>query len=208
MAVLIELITSFPAVVFTALLAFCMAWWLIATIAGLDSEVDTDGALDDIGDALGISAVPPVIGLSILAFLGWVASIGITAATKAADIDGGALVVAAAGGVVLATVIAIALARPLAKRAAPLFVTELAPSEQQAIGAFARVRSPELDDDDIGPPGEVVVTSGALKGATFRAKAAPGHRYTTGDTVHIIDADHVNGRLVVTVDDVAPELAP
>jgi hypothetical protein len=204
MAELIELITSFPAVVFTTLLAFCLAWWLIATIAGLDSEVDTDGALDDIGDALGISAVPPAIGLSLLSFVGWVVSIGITAATRAADIEGGTLVVAAAGGVVVAAAAAVAVARPIAKRAAPLFVTELAPSEQQAVGAFARVRSPHLDDDD----GEVVVTSGALQGATFRAKAAPGHRYTTGDTVHIIDADHVNGRLVVIVDDVAPELAP
>src|SRR5262245_7003585 len=104
MSEFVELITAFPAVVFTALLAFCMAWWLVATVAGIgdgvDSEPDADGALDDLGDALGISSVPPAIGLSIISFVGWVVSLAVTAAVQAADLGGAAL--AAAGGVALA----------------------------------------------------------------------------------------------------------
>ncbi len=211
MSELVDLITAFPAVVFTALLAFCLAWWLVATLAGVgggfDSEPDADGALDDIGDALGISSVPPAIGLSIVSFVGWVGALGVTAGLRAADVSGGTLAAAGVVALVLTTVAGVLIARPIAKRSAPLFVTELAPSEREAIGAFARVRSPEIDDDDAGRPGEVVVTSGPLRGATFRAKASPGRRYASGATVHIVDADALDGRLVVTVDDVPHELA-
>lgn len=208
----VDLITAFPAVVFTAMLAFCVLWWLVATVAGLgdgfDSEPDADGALDDIGDALGISSVPPAIGLTILSFVGWVVSLGVTAGVRAADVEGGLLAVVGVAALVGAFVAGIAVTRPIAKRAAPLFVTELAPSERSVIGAFGRVRSTELDDDDDeGPPGEVVITSGPLQGATFGARARPGGRFVLGQAVHVIDADHVGGRLVVTVD-VPPELAP
>ena len=207
----VELITAFPAVIFTGLLAFCLAWWLIATVAGVgdgvDSEPDADGALDDIGDALGISSVPPAIGLSVISFVGWVVSLAVTAGLRASDAAGAVLAAACLAGVVVAFAVGVLVARPLARRAAPLFVTELAPSERQAIGAFARVRSPEIDDDTQAL-GEVVVTSGALRGATFRATAGPGRRYTSGATVHIVDVDGHDGQLVVTVDDVPPELAP
>ena len=109
---------------------------------------------------------------------------------------------------IVAFAVGVLITRPMARRAAPLFVTELAPSERQAVGAFARVRSPEIDDDDTGRRGEVVVTSGPLRGATFRATAGPGRRFASGVTVHIVDADDRDGRLVVTVDDVPHELAP
>lgn len=212
MSEFVELITAFPAVVFTALLAFCVAWWLLATLAGVgdgvDSEPDADGALDDLGDALGISSVPPAIGLSIISFVGWVVSLGVTAAVRASDVGGAMLAVAGVVALVVALAAGVLIARPIAKRAAPLFDTELAPSEREAVGAFARVRSPEIDDDDAGASGEIVVTSGALRGATFRAKASPGRRFASGATVHIIDADDRDGRLVVTVDDIPRELAP
>ncbi len=164
MSEFVELITAFPAVVFTTMLAFCIAWWLVATLAGVgdgvDSEPDADGALDDLGDALGISSVPPAIGLSIVSFVGWVVSLGVTAGVRALDVSGGTLAAAGVVALVVALAAGVLIARPIARRAAPLFVTELAPSEREAVGAFARVRSPEIDDDDAGAPGEVVVTSG------------------------------------------------
>ena len=202
-----------PAVVFTALLAFCLAWWLLATLAGLgdgvDSEPDADGALDDLGDALGISSVPPAIGLSVISFVGWVVSLAVTAAVRAADVSGVGLAVAG----VVALVVAhrrrrVSIARPLARRAAPLFVTELAPSEREAIGAFARVRSPHVDDDD---------TEHARRDRRHQRTAAaapppgPSHAraslHERGATVHIVDADGHDGQLVVTVDDIPHELA-
>ena len=143
---LVDLVTAFPAVVLTALLAFCLAWWLVATLAGVgdgfDSEPDADGALDDIGDALGISSVPPAIGLSIVSFVGWVGALGVTTGLRAADVSGGALAAAGVVALVLTSVAGVLVARPIAKRGATLFVTELAPSEREAIGALARVRSP------------------------------------------------------------------
>jgi len=212
MSEFIDLIGTFPAVVFTALLAFCLAWWLVATLAGvgdgLDGDADGDGALDDLGDALGVSSVPPAVGLSVVAFVGWVVSLAVTAVVRAGDVQGPALAAIGAVALIVALAVGVLIARPIARRAAPLFVTELAPSERQAVGAFARVRSPEIDDDDTGPRGEVVVTSGPLRGATFRATASPGRRFAGGVMVHIVDADDRDGRLVVTVDDVPHELAP
>jgi hypothetical protein len=212
MSGLVELVTAFPAVVFTALLAFCTAWWLVATLAGLgdglDADPDGDGALDDLGDALGISSVPPAIALTIVSFVGWVVSLVVTAGLRTADLGGAAIAAAGLAGVALALVAGVLVARPLARRVAPLFSTEPAPSEREALGAYARVRSPEVDDDLAGPPGEVVVTSGPLRGATFRAQAGPGRRYQNGAAVHIVDVDDVGGRLVVTVDDIPHELAP
>jgi hypothetical protein len=206
----IDLTTTFPAVVFTAILAFCLAWWLVATVAGIgdgfDSDPDPDGALDDLGDALGLAAVPPAIGLSILSFVGWVVSLGLTAVMRSSAITGGLLLAAGVGSLLLAFLIGVVVTRPVAKRTAPFFVTELAPSERQAVGAYARVRSPDLDDGEDGSVGEVIVTSGTLRGATFAAKARRGRVFQLGDSVHIIDADHDGGRLVVTVDDPDPDL--
>jgi hypothetical protein len=36
----------------------------------------------------------------------------------------------------------------------------------------------------------------------------PGRHYASGAAVHIVDADDLGGRLVVTVDDIPRELAP
>ena len=92
MSEFVELIAAFPAVIFTALPGV-----LPGVVAaghprrlgdGVDSEPDADGALDDIGDALGISSVPPAIGLSIISFVGWVVSLAVTAAVRAADSAG------------------------------------------------------------------------------------------------------------------------
>jgi hypothetical protein len=205
----IDLTTAFPAVVFTALLAFCLAWWLVATVAGIgdgfDSDPDPDGALDDLGDALGLAAVPPAIGLSILSFVGWVISLGLTAVVRSSDLAGSALLGAGVVCLLLAFVVGVIVTRPVARRAAPFFVTELAPSEQQAVGAYARVRSPSLGDDAVG---EVTVTTGTLRGATFAATARRGRAFQSGDSVHIVDADHDGSRLVVTVDDPDPDLIP
>jgi len=211
MSAFAELLTAFPAVIFTALLAFCLVWWLTATVAGVgdgfDTDPEADGVLDDLGDALGLASVPPAIGLSVVSFAGWVVALVVTAALRATDVHGGVLALAGVVALVVALVVGVLIARPIVRRAAPLFVTELAPSERESLGAFARVRSPHVDDDDTHAPGEIVVTSGPLRGATFRARAMPGRRYTSGATVHIVDADGHDGQLVVTVDDIPHELA-
>ena len=246
----LELIVSFPAVVFTTALLFCLAWFLVTTVLGFGGhhhgghdghghvghghgpvghEIGHDfghaaghghghhghGHGDGLGQGdkgpnpnIGITSLPPAISLSMISFVGWVVSVGATAGLQAGDVDGPVLWVAGAGVLVGGFYAGVLATRPLARTMAPLFVTELAPSEESVVGSFGRVRSPELDDDDLGEPGRVVIVSGPLTSAAFRAKAVPGKRFPLGATVFVVDADRIDGRLVVYCDEVNPELAP
>jgi hypothetical protein len=256
----LELIVSFPAVVFTTALLFCLAWLLVTTVLGFGGH--QHGGHDghhlghghgghelhighghghgghDVGHghgghggqdgghghhghgdghgggdkgpnpSAGISTLPPAISLSMISFAGWVVSVGATAGLQAGDVEGPVLWVAGAGTLVAGFYAGVFATRPLARAMAPLFVTELAPSEDSVVGSYGKVRSPELDDDDLGEPGRVVITSGPLKSAAFRAKAVPGKRFPLGATVFVVDADRIDGRLVVWCDEPNPELAP
>ena len=215
MSEFVELITAFPAVVFTALLAFCLAWWLVATVAGIgdgvDSEPDADGALDDIGDTLGISAVPPAIGLAVHQLS--------SAGSCRSPSPPPSAPPTSSGGRARSTRVSshsfspspFAVSRRSAARPA-----SHAPVRHRAgpvrAGGDRRLRPgalhPEVDDDDTGSPGEIVVTSHpATTAPRSGPRPAPGRRYPSGAAVHIIDADHLDGRLVVTVNDVPHDRA-
>lgn len=251
----VDLITAFPAVVFTALLAFCVAWFLVTTIAGLGDHGHAthghvghghaghdlahgqvhghgpDGHLGhghghpghhdtghhDTGhdghhphghDRPGLSALPPALSLTMISGAGWIVAVAATAGLRASDADGALYYGLGAGIVVVALYAGVLAGRPVARAMAPLFDTQLAPSEDDVVGCHARVRSPELDDDDLGTPGRVVITTGPLKSAAFRAKAVPGRRFALGSDVFVVDALRVDGQLVVYCDDQDPELAP
>ena len=248
----LELIVSFPAVVFTTALLFCLVWLLVTTLLGFGGH-GHHGAHDahqlghghgpvgheighDFGHAaghghsaghghghevghhhghgnghgngdkgpgpsIGISTLPPAISFSMISFAGWVVSVAATAGLQAADVEGPVLWVAGAATLAAGFYAGLVATRPVARAMAPLFVTELAPSEESVVGSLAKVRSPELDDDDLGEPGRVVIASGPLKSAAFRAKAVPGKRFAIGATVFVVDADRVDGRLVVYCDE-------
>jgi hypothetical protein len=252
----LELITSYPAVVFTTALLFCIAWLLVTTVIGFGGHHHghdlghhgghdlhlghghgghdlghghgghdvghgqghgghdghgghhEHGHGDTKGSVPGIATLPPAISLSLISFAGWIVSVAVTAGLQAAEVDGPVLWLAGAATLVVAFYAGLVVTRPAARAMAPLFVTEQAPSEDSVVGSYARVRSPELDDDDLGEPGRVVIISGPLKSAAFRAKAIPGRRFPLGATVFVVDADRVDGRLVVYCDDPNPELAP
>jgi hypothetical protein len=244
----VDLITAFPAVVFTALLAFCVAWFLVTTVAGLGHDGHghghdghghadahhghghadahhghghTDGHHghghdhDHHGhdghhghDRPGLTTLPPALSLTMVSGVGWLLSVAATAGLRAADVDGPLLYALGAGVLAAAFYGGVLAGRPVARAMAPLFETQLAPSEDDVVGCHARVRSPELDDDDLGEPGRVVITTGPLKSAAFRAKAVPGRRFPLGADVFVVDAQRIEGRLVVYCDELHPELAP
>jgi hypothetical protein len=200
----IEVIVSFPAVIFTAMLAFSLAWWLVSVLAGgLDVDgVDADGIDGDgdsggpIADAIGTPGLPTSISLTIVSFGAWAASIGLTAAGRAMDVSGPLLVVGGAGAIAVSLFAGVRLARVVAVPLAPLFITLPAPSVDDAIGSLARVRSIVVDDT----AGEVLVTTGPARSTVLRARAEQTFR--SGDIVHVVDRDD-DGRYVVTAVDPA-----
>jgi hypothetical protein len=202
----VVLIGSFPAVVFTAMLAFSLAWWLISVLAGgLDVDGVDGGDVDgiegdaDLGgrifDTLGVPGIPLSISFTIVSFGAWVVAIALTAAARAADVSGPLLVVAGAGAIALSLFVGVRFARVVAAPLAPLFTTLPAPSVADAIGSLARVRSIVVDG---GRPGEVLVTTGPARSTVLRARAEQTFR--AGDIVHVIDRDDDGVYLVVAVD--------
>ena len=191
----IDLCVSFPVVIFTTVLIFALAWWLVTTVAG---GLDTDGGLDgegdgfveDLSDALGAGGVPASISLSVLAFGGWVAALLLTSVVRAFDVSGSTLTAIGIASVVVSLIAGALLLRALAKPLRPLFVTEIAPTLSQAIGSFATVRSPKVSPQG----GEVLVTNGPLRSAVLPARAE--ETFAMGSAVHIVDRDD-DGRFVV-----------
>ena len=196
----VELIVAFPAVVFTAMLAFSLAWWLVSALAGgldADGDFDTDADGDgDVGghvaDAIGIPGMPMSISFTIISFGAWVASLALTAVARAGDLTGPALAVAGTGAMAASLYAGVRFARVAAAPLAPLFNTLPAPSVDDAIGSLARVRSIVVDHDD---PGEVLVTTGPARSTVLRARAQQTFR--SGDIVHVIARDD-DGIYVVT----------
>lgn len=83
-----QTITSFPTVIFTGLLLFCLLYWLVAMLGMVDIDfldLDLDGDVD-VADAdaqhalaglllkLGLHGVPMTIILTILSLIGWLIS--------------------------------------------------------------------------------------------------------------------------------------
>jgi hypothetical protein len=218
----VELIVSFPAVVFTAMLVFSLAWWLVSFLAGgLDVDgVDADGldgggvdvdGLDGGGDAdagngegdlggrvaatLGAPGLPLSISFTIISFGAWVASIALTAVARAAGLSGPLLVAVGAGAVAVSVIAGVRFARVVARPLAPVFTTLGAPSVGDAIGSLARVRSIVVDD---GAPGEVLVTTGPARSTVLRARAE--QTFHAGAIVHVIDRDDDGVYVVTAVD--------
>jgi hypothetical protein len=202
----VEVIVTFPAVIFTAMLAFSLAWWLVSVLAGgLDVDgVDGDGVDGDgdsggrVAEVIGTPGLPMSISLTIISFGAWVVAIALTAAARAADVSGPLLVAGGAIAIAVSLFAGVRLARVVATPLAPLFVTLPAPSVDDAIGSLARVRSIVVDDN----AGEVLVTTGPARSTVLRARAE--QTFHSGDIVHVVDRDD-DGIYVVT--DVDPAIA-
>jgi hypothetical protein len=205
----VELVVSFPAVVFTAMLAFSLVWWLVSALAGgLDADIDADldadididtdgeGDLGDrVADVIGIPGLPLSIAFTIISFGAWVAALALTAVARAGDVDGVLLAVAGTGAIAVSLFAGVRLARVMAKPLAPVFTTLGAPSADDAIGSLARVRSIVVDDAGTG---QVLVTTGPARSTVLRARAQ--HTFHTGDIVHVIDRDGDGVYVVTEVD--------
>ncbi len=191
---MIELLTSFPTVVFTFLLAVCVLWWVASMLlAGLDADVDGDGS-DGLADQLGFSAMPLPLALSLLALGGF----AVTATLQSLlDSDTGKqLALGAAIGVLLAGVAAgLVVVKLMSKPLGKVFAIEGAPTRAAAVGSFCRVRTLDVSDRT----GDAEITNGPLRGSIIHVRASEG-RFTRGDMAHIIDFDQQ--RNVYVIDDI------
>ncbi|MGS1077388.1 hypothetical protein [Pseudoxanthomonas beigongshangi] len=183
---------SFPTLVYSVLLAFCVIYWLLAATGILDFDT-VDGWLGSDGDSvepsqiagmiarLGLSGVPMMLVLTVLSWFGWLITyfVQLWLLQHVPDtlrwLAGAGVLVAALVPGVLATSL---LLRPLAK-----LITRLRPpSPAPVLGRIGSVISPRVDET----AGRAQFDDGGA-GLILQVRAMPGQGFARGDRVVLIE---------------------
>lgn len=149
----LEVSLGFPTVIFTFLLVVSLGFWLLSFLTGVGSDggfldLDVDADLDletDLGNGIGsllrtfhLHHVPITITLSVLAFVGWFVSSGLTLLLTG---DGSVAVIPGAGIFIASLFVAGFLAGRLGQAMAPLFTPPPHIEHQDLVGRLCTVRT-------------------------------------------------------------------
>ena len=185
----VELLSSYPTVIFTALLMFCLAWWLVSIVVsgadGADTDMDADGDGDFFGRAgrlIGTGAVPVSLGFTVLSFGGWAVCLLLSVAVNPDELSGRAARLVGTGILVGGGFAGLGLVRFFARVSKPVFTTLTAPRRHENLGARVRIRTTLVTHSF----GQAEVLTGPLRGAVVKVRAAEG-RFTRGDIALVID---------------------
>lgn len=193
---------TFPTLVYSILLAFCVVYWLIAATGAIDTDA-LDGLLATDGDSsepstaagmlakLGLSGVPLMLVLTVLAFTGWVLTyfvhlLLLRHLPDALRLIAGVVtvVVALLPGIVITSV----LLRPVAK-----LVNRLRPPEPPTLlGRAGTVISPYVDARN----GRAEIADGGA-GLILQVRTQPGLRLSRGDRIVLIEHAPADNSYVV-----------
>lgn len=209
---LVELLTEYPTVVFTSLLAFCLAWWIVSLVvsgadgdfdADTDADVDIDGG-DSISHSLGrvlqVGTIPLSLACTLLVFVAWAVSLVGQMVIDNLDPTGAAKVLLGLAVIGIALIAGAYGLKVISRPAARLFVTELAPGRHDSLGATCKVRSVT----DRGVLVDAEVLTGPTKGSIVRVSAPVG-QFRRGDVALLVDVDE---RDVFTIHPLDPQLHP
>ena len=167
----LQVVTSFPTVIFTVGLLISLGFWLISTVLGLgdsafdadvdldtdldlDADVDVDIDVDGVGSGaeglagftgilvtLGLHLMPISLVITVISLAGWVAAIVATVALGGAPLN---LLV----GVVVfvfAFVFGVLVSGRVARLLAPLFAVTRAAGHRHLIGRLCTLRTGRVD---------------------------------------------------------------
>lgn len=124
MSEFVDAALSVPTVIFTVALVVAGLYWVATVVGGFDADgIDAldgaEGAADGVLDVLGLTTVPPAVALSLVVAFSWFASLTSHVLLHPSGVTGaaGALlaVVMVVGALVVGTLAASLLARPLAR---------------------------------------------------------------------------------------------
>ncbi len=216
----IETVSSFPTVIFTAVFAFCLAWWLVSLfVSGIDgtgeADVDADADFDadiegdidgdiDTGDdlsvkmarALHIGEVPLSMSLTVLSFGAWamsgLAQLVIDDIADQGKWGTGLRFAAALGILAVGLLSGFGLLRVFAKATKPVFVTTLATSRHGALGATCRIRTTNVT----ASLGEAEVMTGENKGQIVKVRTDRGD-FVRGDVAQLVGYDDDTGAFTI-----------
>jgi hypothetical protein len=213
----LELVGSFPTVVFTAVLAFCLVWWIISLVlsggeGGNDGDTDFDVDPDakfghghaghshakgghhgpgwKLAKVIRFGEVPLSLSLTVISFGAFAVSGLLQLAA-----EGKTKHVATPVGITImlfSLAIGGILHRWFAQATQPLFVTTTAPERHAAIGATCRIRTTHVT----ASLGEAEVTSGSAIGQIVRVRTDSGD-FVRGDIAHLVGYDEQSGAFTI-----------
>jgi hypothetical protein len=171
---------SYPAVLFTFLLAAVVIYWLLVLLGTLEVEI---GDLD-LGDGLGLGGVPATVTASVLTVVGWFVSLVGTVMME--GVLTGVLRIAVGIGVIIGALtagvfVAAQVARPLRK----LYVTGGEASRGDFVGRECVIRTGTVTGDF----GQAEVTAQDGSSAIVQVRQTGEHALTHGSHALIFDYD-------------------
>lgn len=183
---------SFPTLVYSVLLAFCVIYWLLAATGILDFDA-VDGWLGSDGDSvepsqiagmiarLGLSGVPMMLVLTVLSWFGWLITYFVQLWLLPHVPD--ALRWLAGAGVLLAALVPGVVATSLLLRPLAALITRLRPPlPAPVLGRIGSVISPRVDETS----GRAQFDDGGA-GLILQVRAMPGQGFARGDRVVLIE---------------------
>lgn len=187
----VQIVSTLPTVVFTAMLIVCLTWWLLSfVISGLEvdmSEADPSdsGGLEEFIRGLGFGSVPLALALTVFSFGAWAASL-LLSLTWDARTSGAITAAMAIGTIVASAFVGSFIVRRFATLMAPVFDDTRAPGRADAHGASVRVRTTYVDERF----GQAEVLDGPTRNNIVKVRA-PAGRFQRGDVGMIVDFDEV-----------------
>lgn len=171
---------SFPAVIFSFLLAFVIVYWLLVLIGTLDVEI---GDLE-LADGIGLGGVPVTVTVSVLTVVSWFVSLvgvvitdGLATPLRVA-VGIGVLLIATLAGLVAARLVVVPLRR--------LYVTGGEASRGDFVGRECVIRTGRVTGDF----GQAEVTAEDGSSAIIQVRQTGEHELTNGRRALIFDYDN------------------
>ncbi len=186
-----EVITTWPTLGFTFVLAFFLAWWILSLVVsgidGTDVDADGDGINDDlfgkVGHFVGIGSVPLSLGLTLFSFGAWSTSL-LASLVFQGHVRGGFSLGIGVASSLVALLAGSLFTRKFGAVFAPVFDFHSGPTRSDALGAKVKVRTLHVDDRF----GEAEVVTGTRANSIVRVRAESG-RFTRGDMAVLVDYD-------------------
>lgn len=171
---------SFPAVIFSFLLAVVVVYWLLVLIGTFDVEI---GDLD-LADGIGLGGVPVTVTVSVLTVVSWFVSL-----VGTVIIDGQGVVVHALVGtavLLIATLAGLVAARLVAVPLRRLYVTGGEASRSDFVGRECVIRTGRVTGDF----GQAEVTAADGSSAIIQVRQTGEHALANGHRALIFDYDN------------------
>jgi hypothetical protein len=189
---IIELMVSFPTVVFTVPLIFCFLWFFVGILvsgfdvgdADFDLDLDGDGEIDGLEHLMGalhLGALGLPLALLMLSFGAWAASLLFSLAMEGAG-AGNALTIA--GGLLLGLGAGVLFVWRVGGPIGRALATDEAPLRDAALGCTCKVRTVEVTERF----GDAEILTGPMRTSIVKVRA-PAGQFRRGDVGLLVDLD-------------------